>query len=115
MQYLMANLPDEDQRNMYYWYYAAQVMHHMGGQDWDKWNRRMRRILVESQAEKGCATGSWDPAGDAWGSGGGRLMVTSLAALTLEVYYRYLPLYKVDEQVTGHARKEAVRPDAPKE
>jgi hypothetical protein len=25
-------------------------------------------------------------------------MVTSLACLTLEVYYRYLPLYKLDEQ-----------------
>jgi hypothetical protein len=29
---------------------------------------------------------------------GGRLYVTSLAALTLEVYYRYLPLYKLDPQ-----------------
>ena len=24
-------------------------------------------------------------------------MVTALSALTLEVYYRYLPLYKLDE------------------
>jgi hypothetical protein len=29
-----------------------------------------------------------------WAAQGGRLMMTSLAALTLEVYYRYLPLYK---------------------
>jgi len=31
--------------------------------------------------------------GDPHGSAGGRLMVTSLALLTLEVYYRHLPLY----------------------
>jgi hypothetical protein len=32
-----------------------------------------------------------------WGNQGGRLMMTSLSALTLEVYYRYLPLYKLDD------------------
>ena len=48
----------------------------------------------------GCAAGSWDPAkpvDDPWGSQGGRLMVTSLSCLTLEVYYRYLPLYTLDQ------------------
>ena len=33
---------------------------------------------------------------DAHGKEGGRIMVTSLCCLTLEVYYRYLPLYKLD-------------------
>ena len=32
---------------------------------------------------------------DAWGMKGGRLFQTALSALTLEVYYRYLPLYKM--------------------
>ena len=32
---------------------------------------------------------------------GGRLMVTSLSALTLEIYYRYLPLFKSDGS-SGH-------------
>ena len=36
--------------------------------------------------------GSWDPDA-AWGSYGGRIYSTSLSALCLEVYYRYLPLY----------------------
>jgi hypothetical protein len=96
---LMGNLPDKGGRNVYYWYYATQVMHNVSGSDWDNWNRRMRRVLRESQCTKGCATGSWDPdkpARDAWADAGGRLMVTSLSALTLEVYYRYLPLYKLD-------------------
>ena len=36
-----------------------------------------------------------------WGDIGGRLMMTSLSALTLEVYYRYLPLYKLDEEASS--------------
>jgi hypothetical protein len=61
----------------------------------------MRKILVESQEKEGCAAGSWNPTqptDDAWGAQGGRLMVTSLSCLTLEVYYRYLPLYQLDNQ-----------------
>ena len=93
--FLMANLPAVEARNVYYWYYAAQVMHNQQGSSWDQWNRRMRRILVQSQAVKGCASGSWDPdrPKDPWGVQGGRLMMTSLSTLTLEVPYRYLPLY----------------------
>ena len=55
----------------------------------------MRRVLIESQDKEGCATGSWDPekpTADMWGPQGGRLMITSFNALTLEVYYRYSPL-----------------------
>ncbi len=36
------------------------------------------------------------PMPDAYGPHGGRLMMTSLSALTLEIYYRYLPLYHVE-------------------
>jgi len=100
VQYLMANLPDKGTHNVYYWYYATQVMHNMADKDWDTWNRKMREILVKEQATQGCASGSWDPDKpnrDAWGPNGGRIMMTSLSALTLEVYYRYLPLYKLDK------------------
>ena len=41
--------------------------------------------------------GSWSPDGDVHSGAGGRLMMTSLAVLTLEVYYRHLPLYRRDE------------------
>ncbi|MGD0899571.1 MAG: prenyltransferase/squalene oxidase repeat-containing protein [Thermoguttaceae bacterium] len=96
VKYLMNHLPDAEPPNVYYWYYASQVLHNMSGYEWDQWNRRMRKILVDSQCKESssCANGSWDPAGDTWGKVGGRLMVTSLAALTLEVYYRYPPLYR---------------------
>jgi hypothetical protein len=99
VRYLMANLPDADSPNVYYWYYASQVMHNMDDHDWDTWNRKMRKILVESQSRDGCSTGSWDPDKpnrDAWGTQGGRIMMTSFATLTLEVYYRFMPLYRTD-------------------
>ena len=57
----MANPPDKGGRNVYYWYYATQVMHNMAGPEWDTWNRKMRRVLIDSQDKEGCAAGSWDP------------------------------------------------------
>ena len=94
---LMANLPNEKQKNIYYWYYATQVMHNLPGEQWDTWNRQMRRVLIDTQDKEGCAKGSWDPKEHGFGDQGGRIFVTSLSALTLEIYYRYLPLYKTDE------------------
>jgi tetratricopeptide (TPR) repeat protein len=94
-RFLMDNLPNAKHGNVYYWYYATQVMHHQPGPEWDKWNRQMRTVLIETQCgDTGCANGSWDPMKGMpqWASMGGRLMMTSLAALTLEVYYRYPPL-----------------------
>jgi hypothetical protein len=85
------------QPNTYYEYYATQVMHHMGGDYWEFWNKGdgkgfkgMRDLLINRQE----ADGSWNPAGDGHASVGGRIMTTSLSLLTLEVYYRHLPLYQ---------------------
>jgi hypothetical protein len=113
---LMSNLPDSGGRNIYYWYYATQVMHNVSGPDWDNWNRRMRRVLRESQCTKGCSMGSWDPdkpSRDAWADAGGRLMITALSTLTLEVYYRYLPLYKLDNTDSTGTLVAAPPPPAP--
>ena len=49
MAYLMNHLPDEGFPNIYYWYYATQVMHNMSGYEWDTWNRKMRDLLVHTQ------------------------------------------------------------------
>jgi hypothetical protein len=82
-------------RNCYYYYYATQVMHHFGGEAWKNWNEQMREFLVKTQDgdQNSPGFGSWPSAGDPWATSGGRLMITSLNLLTLEVYYRYLPLY----------------------
>ena len=97
-RFLMAELPDLSRRNNYCWYYATQAMHNLPGEEWDKWNEAMRKVLLQTQSHgPGCAAGSWDPlqpVPDPWAPLGGRLMTTSLATLTLEVYYRYAPLYE---------------------
>jgi hypothetical protein len=93
--------PGSGMKNMYYYYYATQVMHHLNNQAWKQYNKTMRDNLIATQ-DKGAdpihkdQKGSWSPEGDQWGSVGGRLMVTSLSLLTLEVYYRHLPLYRRD-------------------
>ena len=33
--------PRSPQRDCYYWYYATQVMFHMGGDYWERWNRSL--------------------------------------------------------------------------
>jgi len=81
--------------NMYYNYYATQVMHHFSGYPWQRWNAVMREYLIATQATKGHETGSWFLDGSDDGSrAGGRLYCTAMAAMTLEVYYRYMPLYR---------------------
>lgn len=86
----------ERDRDVYFWYYATQVCHHMEGEAWSRWNGVMRQALPEQQIKTGPQAGSWDPtkpSADAWGSEGGRLYVTCLSIYCLEVYYRHLPLY----------------------
>ena len=81
--------------NMYYNYYATQVMKHWGGKEWRDWNNVMRDFLIEQQDTEGTKKGSWHWEANTHSSeAGGRLYQTALAAMTLEVYYRYLPLYK---------------------
>jgi hypothetical protein len=79
--------------NMYYNYYATQVMKHIGGRTWNDWNIKMRDHLIASQEKNGPAAGSWTPGNGHAEDKGGRLYTTSLSCMTLEVYYRYLPLY----------------------
>ena len=101
-------------KEMYYNYYATQVLHHWGGPKWKKWNEVMREQLVKTQDREGHAAGSWKPA-DPHGHVGGRLYMTSLCVLTLEVYYRHLPLYQrdviqqVEQQSEASQQRAAVR------
>jgi hypothetical protein len=86
---------DWSEQNVYYWYYATQVMHHMGGKPWIEWNNVMRQVVPENQEAKGRERGSWDPSDDDWGRSAGRLYMTCLSTYMLEVYYRHLPLYSI--------------------
>jgi len=95
--------------NVYYWYYATQVMHHMGGRHWVEWNRVMRQAIPENQVHDGKERGSWNPTDDEWGRTTGRLYMTCLSTYMLEVYYRHLPLYsvKVDGATSSKTPSEA--------
>ncbi|HWA99335.1 MAG TPA: prenyltransferase/squalene oxidase repeat-containing protein [Pirellulales bacterium] len=93
VQYLAKMGPHKT--NVYYNYYATQVLHHYEGELWSQWNEKMRDQLIETQSKTGHEAGSWF-AGDGGhvNEAGGRLYCTSLSCMTLEVYYRHLPLYK---------------------
>ena len=98
--YLRARLPSigvrPADRDAYYWYYATQVMFHLQGEYWETWNGRLRPLLTITQVQNGPLAGSWDPNGrvpDRWGPQAGRIYVTALHLLMLEVYYRHLPLF----------------------
>ena len=93
VQIVSANPIRYESQNVYYWYYATQVMHHMGGTPWSEWNRVMRDALPEHQIKTGDERGSWGPGNDQWGQHGGRLFTTCLSIYMLEVYYRHLPIY----------------------
>ena len=84
-----------DARDVYAWYYATQVLHNVGGEEWNSWNTQMRELLPANQTDSGAERGSWSPSGDRWGPHAGRLYTTCLSLYMLEVYYRHLPIYQV--------------------
>ncbi len=81
--------------NPYYNYYATQLVHHVGGSRWVRWNGAIRDKLIETQALEGHERGSWFPENaDGHCRIGGRLYATALNCLILEVYYRHLPIHQ---------------------
>lgn len=80
--------------NMYYNYYATQVLRHWEGELWDKWNVKMRESLIQTQAKQGHEEGSWFFTGEHGTDIAGRLYCTAMATMILEVYYRHMPIYR---------------------
>ena len=66
------------------------------------WNRKMKTLLLRTQATEGHEAGSWYEGVDGGFAAtsvspaeiAGRLYCTSLATMILEVYYRHLPIYR---------------------
>ena len=82
---------------MYAWYHISQAKFHQGGAQWKAWNAACAPALIRNQNPDG----SWASPGVAAfppGSEGREDMhpvyATTLAALTLQVYYRFLPTYQ---------------------
>lgn len=93
VSFLARQGPHKD--DVYFNYYATQVLLHYGGPQWDQWNTKLRDKLVAAQADRGHESGSWYFHGRN-SEQGGRLFCTALAIMTLEVYYRYQPLYRAE-------------------
>jgi hypothetical protein len=86
--------PDRSSPNAYAWYYATLASFHVGGPQWEAWNSRLQAALLPLQRrESSLLNGSWDP-DPVWGGHGGRVYATAMAAMTLEVYYRHLPMHR---------------------
>jgi hypothetical protein len=60
----------------------------MQGEPWKKWNAATSKLLIALQEKDGSF-----PISTEWGERGGKVYCTALSALSLEVYYRYLPMY----------------------
>ena len=91
---------DEAPRHaLYGWYYVTQAKFHQGGKTWNNWNSEFARLYTRKQNEDG----SWtSPAEDEEGPYG-PVYSTTLAALTLQVYYRLLPTYQAEAVAPAEA------------
>ncbi len=88
--------------DLYYYYYATQVVRFHGGDPWKDWNEGVKNPdgtrkggmpewLLSIQNRTRTDRGSWTGDNGHIGPNCGRLGTTCLCLLTLEVYYRYTP------------------------
>ena len=90
----------DEGHSMYYWYYGTLAVFQLGGDRWTRWNEAMKKALLPNQCQGGPMDGSladkdgsWDPVDWLQHYSGTRVYATAINALSLEVYYRYLPMY----------------------
>jgi len=86
-------LTDYTNYDLYYWYWASpDLMESTVGaglapaQGWQKWNESLKRSVLMGQTKEG----KWK-VDDQWSVYGGEIYTTSMAVLTLQVYYRNPP------------------------
>jgi len=101
---------------MYGWYYISQVKFHVGKDTWTRWNAQFAPEFIRAQIldEDPREYGSWRSAGETaegreFDSGYEkyhRSYATTLAALTLQVYYRHLQTYKPVEEKSQISQKD---------
>jgi hypothetical protein len=81
-------------QDLYYIYYASMAMFQMRGDYLNEWKNAFDPALRKRQERKGPTRGSWPVEGSAYGSHGGRVYTTAMALLSLEVYFKFMPLYR---------------------
>ncbi|MCH2204341.1 MAG: hypothetical protein MK132_00500 [Lentisphaerales bacterium] len=91
--------------SLYAWYYATQAMFQHGGDKWKAWNKKFQKEVINNQHTEGY----WVYPGKSHVGAikdqiGQKVYSTTLCALMLTVYYRYLPSGK---GAIGTPKKEA--------
>jgi hypothetical protein len=119
IQFVFYRNPDNDaddgpeMTDVYFNYYATNLLFYSHSNLWPMWNERLKTIYLATQSKEGHEAGSWFAHNERLpGAGfsslesdnglnriGGRLYTTTMAALTLEVYYRILPIQHDDVKI----------------
>lgn len=95
----------EGRRNVYEWYYVGHVLHNAGGEKWREWYQAVQEAIVPAQNRTGPSRGesdvrgSWHPtepkgSPHEYADKAGRLYLTAMCILILEMPYRHLPIYE---------------------
>jgi len=95
--YLVQHLPPVDTAplgDLFLYHFATQVLQQIEGPEFDGWNALVREHLIRNQHQDGELAGSWDPQGMKEGERSGRLYATVFSLLTLQTYYRHLPMFR---------------------
>lgn len=102
---------------LYAWYYVTQAKFHQGGPAWQSWNNKVAPALIRNQN----TDGSWlSPCLAMTGNGvereyrgeeiNSKVYATTLAALSLQVYYRFLPTYQpIEDKVIDQTSDDDVQ------
>jgi hypothetical protein len=100
---LVGDLPRRDEVDSFHWYFATLALFQSQGggapfpskdgagpSSWEQWQEALKAAVLPAQRlpQDGCADGSWDPEVDRWGHDAGRVCVTALNTMSLELYYR---------------------------
>lgn len=115
-EYLMVTLPPVGRAplgDLMFFHFATQVLQQFEGVEFDTWNGRLREHLIRTQNTKGDLAGSWDPQGTEDVERGGRMYATALSLLTLQTYYRHLPVFReIPKKSSEETQAEAAADDA---
>jgi hypothetical protein len=92
---LKSKMLQADTVDFYFDYYATLALYQHQGPIWQEWNKNLKEIYIALQKTTGPDKGSWDTKGG-FVNTSGRVISTGLAILSLEVYYRLLPMHGYD-------------------
>lgn len=88
-------IPDawNEETDLCHWYFKTLCAYQQGGYIWKYWNEPMKQTLIRAKRTGGKLDGSWDPVGR-HGNEWGRVGQTAFVYVCLEVYFRFLGVYR---------------------